>query len=130
MYNKNDDAVTYEFGYGLSYGNYEYRSIQRSNTVSSDKLFTVTVEVANLTDKEHYEVVQLYTQAVDSFYGNAAAKKQLISFEKVLVPAASSAYVELTVDPQDLAVYTAQNQDLTVISGKYKLMAGSSSDNI
>ncbi len=84
-------------GYGLSYGNYEYRSIQCSNTVSSDKLFTVTVEVANLTDKEHYEVVQLYAQAVDSPYGNAAAKKQLISFEKVLVPAASSAYVELTV---------------------------------
>lgn len=130
MYNKNDDAVTYEFGYGLSYGDYEYRSIQCSNNASSDKPFTVTVEVANLTNKEHYEVVQLYAQAVDSPYGDAEAEKQLIAFEKVLVPAASSAYVELTVDPQDLVVYTAQNQDLTVLSGKYKLMAGSSSENI
>ena len=81
MYLDNNDAVTYEFGYGLT-------------------------------------------------YGDAAPKKQLVAFEKVSVPAASSTAVELTVDLKDFAVYSGADQDLTVLSGEYTLMAGRSSEDI
>lgn len=123
------DYVTYEFGYGLSYGEVEYRNIEAPATVNADGTFTVTVEVANLGQEPTTEVVELYIAAKDSPYGDAAPEKQLVAFEKVEVPAVGSAFVDLTVDPKDFAVYTADNQDLTVLSGKYTLMAGRSSEN-
>lgn len=130
MYLDNNDAVTYEFGYGLTYGDVEYRSISAPDSVSADEPFTVTVEVANLGQDKTTEVVELYIAANDSPYGDAAPKKQLVAFEKVSVPAASSTEVELTVDPKDFAVYSGADQDLTVLSGEYTLMAGRSSEDI
>ena len=88
------------------------------------------MEVANLGQEPTTEVVELYIAAKNSPYGDAAPEKQLVAFEKVEVPAVSSAFVDLTVDPKDFAVYTADNQDLTVLSGSYTLMAGRSSENI
>lgn len=130
MYLNNSDAVTYEFGYGLTYGDVEYRSISAPDSVSADEPFTVTVEVANLGQDKTTEVVELYIAANDSPYGDAGPKKQLVAFEKVSVPAASSTEVELTVDPKDFAVYSGADQDLTVLSGEYTLMAGRSSEDI
>lgn len=130
MYLDNNDAVTYEFGYGLTYGDVEYRSISAPDSVSADEPFTVTVEVANLGQDKTTEVVELYIAANDSPYDDAAPKKQLVAFEKVSVPAASSTEVELTVDPKDFAVYSGADQDLTVLSGEYTLMAGRSSEDI
>ena len=130
MYLDNNDAVTYEFGYGLTYGDVEYRSISAPDSVSADEPFTVTVEVANLGQDKTTEVVELYIAANDSPYGDAGPKKQLVAFEKVSVPAASSTEVELTVDPKDFAVYSGADQDLTVLSGEYTLMAGRSSEDI
>ena len=125
-----NDYVTYEFGYGLSYGEVDYRSIEAPATVNADGTFTVTVEVANQGQEPTTEVVELYIAAKDSPYGDAAPEKQLVAFEKVEVPAVGSAFVDLTVDPKDFAVYTADDQDLTVLSGKYTLMVGRSSENI
>lgn len=125
-----DAYVTYEFGYGLSYGEVEYRSISAPSTVNADGTFTVTVEVANLGQTPTTEVVELYIAAKNSPYGDAAPEKQLVAFDKITVPAATSAFATLTVDPQDFAVYTATEQDLTVLSGSYTLMAGRSSENI
>ena len=130
MYLNNNDAVTYEFCYGLTYGDEEYHSISAPDSVSADEPFTVTVEVANLGQDKTTEVVELYIAANDSPYGDAAPKKQLVAFEKVSVPAASSTEVELTVDPKDFAVYSGADQDLTVLSGEYTLMAGRSSEDI
>lgn len=130
MYLDNNDAVTYAFGYGLTYGDVEYRSISAPSTVEAGEPFTVTVEVANLGQEKTTEVVELYISADDSPYGDAAPSKQLVAFEKVSVPAASSTEVELTVDPQDFAVYSGADQDLVVLSGSYTLMAGRSSADI
>lgn len=125
-----DAYVTYEFGYGLSYGEVEYRGISAPSTVNADGTFTVTVEVANLGQTPTTEVVELYIAAKNSPYGDAAPEKQLVAFDKITVPAATSAFATLTVDPQDFAVYTATEQNLTVLSGSYTLMASRSSENI
>lgn len=129
LYDDSSDVV-YEFGYGLSYSEFEIRSMNAPRSVSADGTFQVDVEVANLTATPGYAVVQLYIKQNDSPYGDAAPLKQLVAFEKVYVGSATSATATLTVDPQDFAVYTADNQDLTVLSGSYTLMAGVSSDLI
>ena len=130
LYDDSSSDIVYEFGYGLSYSEFEIRSMQAPRSVSADGTFQVTVEVANLTATPGYAVVQLYIKQNDSPYGDAAPLKQLVAFEKVWVPAVTSATATLTVDPQDFAVYTADDQDLAVLSGSYTLMAGLSSDLI
>lgn len=129
LYDNSDDVV-YEFGYGLSYSDFEIRSMKAPRSVSADGTFQVTVEVANLTATPGYAVVQLYIKQNDSPYGDVAPLKQLVAFEKVYVDAVTSTTATLTVDPQDFAVYTADDQDLAVLSGSYTLMAGLSSDLI
>lgn len=58
--------MTYEFGYGLSYGEVDYRNIEAPATVNADGTFTVTVEVANQGQEPTTEVVELYIAAKDS----------------------------------------------------------------
>lgn len=129
MYNHGNNVV-YEFGYGLSYSDFEIRSFEVPASVNAGETFQAEVEVANLSATPGYAVVQLYMTADDSPYGDAAPAKQLVGFAKVWVPAVTSATATITVDPADFAVYTADAQDMTVLSGAYTLMAGQSSENI
>lgn len=129
MYNQGENVI-YEFGYGLSYSDFEIRSFKAPASVNAGETFQAEVEVANLSNTPGYAVVQLYIAANDSPYGDAAPAKQLVGFAKVWVPAVTSATATITVDPADFAVYTADKQDMTVLSGSYTLMAGQSSDLI
>lgn len=129
MYNQGENVV-YEFGYGLSYSDFEIRSFKAPASVNAGETFQAEVEIANLSDIPGYAVVQLYIAAENSPYGDAAPSKQLVGFAKVWVPAVTSTTATITVDPADFAVYTADNQDMTVLSGTYTLMAGQSCDLI
>ncbi len=50
----------YEFGYGLSYTNFEYSNLQVPESISAGKEFTVSASVTNTGSMEGNEVVQLY----------------------------------------------------------------------
>lgn len=128
-------AVTYPFGYGLSYTSFE----QRITDFSDDgEEIIVTVEVKNTGGVDGKEVVQLYYSApytqTDRQYGIEKAAKNLAVFKKVSVEAGESVTVKLGILKEDMAsyCYTRANEDGTVGSyfleeGTYRIILGKNS---
>ncbi|MFC4321438.1 glycoside hydrolase family 3 protein [Litchfieldia salsa] len=125
-----DAPVTYEFGYGLSFSNFEYSDFTVSKNVNSNKPFDVSVKVKNAGTVNTSEVVQLYINNTDSAYGEYAPQKQLVAFEKVQIAPGETKAVTLTVDPNDFAIWDVNLGDFIVESGQYNLMVGTSSEDI
>lgn len=125
-----DADVTYEFGYGLSYSDFEYGDLTAPIAASSEAPFDVTVEVTNTGSIDTSEVVQLYVKNDQSAYGSYAPKKQLVAFEKIQLAAGEQKTVTLTVNPKDFAVWDVNRGEFVVEDGSYSLMVGASSENI
>jgi beta-glucosidase len=58
------------------------------------------------------------------------AEKELKAFKKVMVPAGKEVMVTLTVPVKDLAYYNEQSKKWVIEPGNYKLLAGTSSQDI
>ena len=124
----NAEHVTWPFGYGLSYSNFEYSNFTAPEAVTADGPFEVTVDVTNSGSVDTSEVVQLYISNQASGYADAVPLKKLVSFEKVFIPAGETAAVTLTVDPADIALWDVNAEDYTVETGEYTLTVSDSSD--
>ncbi len=125
-----DASLTYEFGYGLSYSDFEYSNVNVPSNVTSEEPFDVSIQVTNTGSVDTSEVVQLYSKNNDSAYSDYSAKKQLIAFEKANIAAGETKTVTLTVDPDDFAVWDVNKGELVVEDGSYTLMVGASSEEI
>ncbi|MFA9457976.1 glycoside hydrolase family 3 C-terminal domain-containing protein [Halalkalibacter sp. AB-rgal2] len=125
-----DAPLTYEFGYGLSYSEFEYSNFAVPSQVSGEEPFDVTVNVRNTGDVKTSEVIQLYIKNNESAYGDYAPQKQLVAFEKVEVTPGETAQVTLTIDPKDFAIWDVNIGDFIVEKGSYTLMVGQSSESI
>jgi beta-glucosidase-like glycosyl hydrolase len=121
--------VTYEFGYGLSYSEFEYSNLNVAASATAEP-FTVSVDVTNTGDVDTAEVVQFYISNNDSAYGTAAPEKQLIGYAKVNVAAGATATATVEINPEDFAIWDVNRGDFIVEDGTYTLMAGKSSDVI
>jgi beta-glucosidase len=130
-YMYNDGKVTYPFGYGLSYSNFEYSKLKIPGSIDASKgKFNVRVDVTNTGNVNTSEVVQLYISANNSPYGEYAPKKQLVSFEKVTLNAGEKKTVTLEVDPTDFAIWNTNKSKFTVITDTYTFSLGKSSEDI
>ncbi|MCD8093068.1 MAG: glycoside hydrolase family 3 C-terminal domain-containing protein [Bacteroides sp.] len=120
-------AVSYPFGYGLSYTTFEYAN----PAIKADKdAYTVTVEVKNTGKAAGKEVVQLYVSAPGSDTMDKP-EKELKAFAKTkeLQPG-ETATVTLKVNAADLASYDAASSSWVVDGGTYKFLIGASSRDI
>lgn len=112
-----EKVVTYPFGYGLSYSEFEYSDMQV--TENDDATYTVTVDVTNTSDTDGKEVVQVYLQkpytAKDIKNGVEKAAVELIGFTKVEVPANDTVPATITVREKYFAAYDANVEKTYVI---------------
>ena len=112
-----EKVVTYPFGYGLSYSEFEYSNMQV--TENDDATYTVTVDVTNTSDTDGKEVVQVYLQkpytAKDIENGVEKAAVELIGFTKVEVPANDTVPATITVREKYFAAYDANVEKTYVI---------------
>ncbi len=122
--------VTYEFGYGLSYSQFQYNDFKVPNNINHKKKFNVSVNVKNSGSVKTSEVVQLYIKNNNSAYGDFAPLKQLVGFEKVQIAPGETKKVTLTVDPETFNVWDVNKNDFIVEDGQYTLMIGTSSEDI
>lgn len=122
-----DRQVSYPFGYGLSYATFEYINpmIKAENGI-----YTITLNVKNISNYPGKEVVQLYVSAPNAEKTNKPAK-ELKAFAKTkeLQPG-ESVTVTLTVKASELASYNEESSSWIVDEGNYAFLLAASSRDI
>jgi beta-glucosidase len=123
-----DEASTplFPFGYGLSYGRFEYAeltvdqpSVTRSGTV------TVSVEVTNTADREADEVVQLY---IHQRSGSASRPvRELKGFRRVTLAAGESRMLQFPVRQDERRYWIAAARDWVSDSSIFDVWVGADS---
>lgn len=117
----------YNFGYGMSYSEFDYLSctLEAKEYSVEDDVISAEVEVENVSDRDGKEVVQLYVR--DLLSSVATPVRQLKAFRKVEVPAHGRVKVRLEVPVDELALYD-QKMRRVVEPGEFEIQVGSSSD--
>lgn len=126
-----DKEVSYPFGYGLSYTDFEFSNfnISQAAITPNDKI-TISVDVTNIGAVDGDEVVQIYVKTVDSPADVKRPIKRLKGFERVTIPAGETKTVEIPIDCADLWFWDEENDKITFDMGKYVFEIGSSSQDI
>ena len=119
---KNDYAVSYPFGYGLSYTHYQYENVR---VEQYDGKIVVSVDVQNVGDMAGEEVVQLYIGYRHSVVERH--KKDLRGFSRVHLAPGERKTVTISIDPQQLAYYSIDEKQFVVEKTDYIAMIGASS---
>ena len=115
----------YAFGFGLSYTSFGYgEGSLNKQSMKKDGKVTLTVPVTNTGKVAGAETVQVYVQAIDN---PDAPIKALKGFQKVQVAPGATAKVSVTLDGSAFEYYDAAVDGLSVKSGKYRILYGSSS---
>lgn len=95
----NDPA--YPFGYGLSYSEFSYGPVAvSSNEFAAGKPLEASVEVANVSDVDGLETVQLYVCDIAARVSRPI--RQLKDFKRVRIAAGETVTVRFTLDEADV----------------------------
>jgi beta-glucosidase len=127
-YNTFNVKPAYEFGYGLSYTNFNYGNIKVSSPVIN-KILTVTVDVTNTGKVAGKEVAQLYIAAPTGKLDKPSA--ELKGFAKTgLLQPGQTEKVTFTITESDLASFNTNSTAWIADAGMYTIKIGASSLNI
>ena len=120
-------AVSYPFGFGLSYTTFEYSDAKINKKGDG---YEVTVTVKNSGEFDGKEVVELYISAPDNKAANKPAK-ELKAYAKTrnLKPGEKET-VKLFVKTEDLASFDEAASAWVVSGGEYQFLVGASSQDI
>lgn len=122
-----DPTALYEFGYGLSYSEFEFSDISASETnVTDSDTVTISVTVSNNSERDGAEVVQLYVK--DMVASVDVARFQLKGFKKVMVEAGGSQTVDIDLAVADWGLWN-RKMEYVVEPGDFTVFVGSSSEN-
>ena len=118
----------WEFGFGLSYTSFEYSNLQITpGAVGPYGDVLVSADVKNVGERKGNEVVQLYIR--DEISSVTRPVKSLRGFEKVLLDPGEQNTIRFRLTHDDLSFYN-QNMEQVVEPGTFKVMIGSSSEDI
>ena len=119
--------VQWQFGYGLSYTEFEYSGLELSSSeIRPGESVRVSVSVTNKGTIDGEEVVQMYVG--DDFSSETRPVKELKGFRRVALKAGETARVEFEIGTDDLSYYGSGGR-LLLEPGKFTVMVGSSSMN-
>ncbi|MBT8099333.1 MAG: fibronectin type III-like domain-contianing protein, partial [Gammaproteobacteria bacterium] len=116
----------FPFGYGLSYGNFEYRNIGvGAAEIRLGDSIVVSADLTNTGDVAAEEVVQLY---VRDLVGNVTRPvRELKGFQRVRLEPGQTERIEFRLHSDDLAFY-GRNMTLITEPGEFHVWIGGSSD--
>jgi len=125
------DPVSYPFGYGLSYTDFEYSRLRISDTrLSANDEFEVKVDVTNTGTVAGDEVVQLYATTPDAAPELERPIKRLIGFEKVSLEPGETKTVSMWIDVPDLAFFNVDEGAYEVDSGRYGIQVSNDAADV
>ena len=119
----------YPFGHGQSYARFAYTDLKVDrDRVRPGEELEVTVEVANVSERDGVEVVQLYSHQCGSRVKQPL--RQLRGFEKIRLAAGEKRTVGFTVAVDDLAHWDNVSGRMIVEKSRQRLMVGRSATDI
>lgn len=125
---RNNIPVSFPFGFGLSYTDFNINNVQTDKKVyGANDVIKVTCKVANVGKMKGGEAVQVYVG-----FENAKVErpvKALKGFEKVYLEAGKSQNVTIEVPVKELAYWDVASQSWKVEHIDYTLYVGNSSRN-
>src|SRR5206468_7757915 len=127
-YNTFHVKPAYEFGYGLSYTDFDYSNIKLSSN-SFNKKITATVTVKNSGKAAGRETVQLYISAPAKTLDKPSEELKGFAKTKLLQPGESQT-ITFEIDGEDLASFDTNKESWIAEPGSYTLKIGASSENI
>lgn len=123
-----DVEPAYEFGYGLSYTDFEYGPVELSSNEFNGEI-TATIEITNSGEVAGKEAVQLYLSAPEGGLDKPAF--ELKAFDKTdLLEPGESEELEFTIIPDLLTSYDADQSAWVAAAGEYEVRIGASSGDI
>jgi len=116
----------FPFGFGLSYGRFEYADLTVARPViTTGGTVTVSVTVTNTADREADEVVQLY---LHQQRGSASRPvRELKGFRRVTLAAGESRVVEFSVGPNERRYWNAAVRDWVTDPSSFDVWVGGDS---
>lgn len=126
------EKVQYEFGYGLSYTNFDIKTKNAKTLIKDgDEYIQIEVDVTNIGDQfKGKEVVQVYYEAPQGLLGKPA--KELVAFEKtnLLSPGETQrltiSYLVTKMSSYDDGGYTGHGSSYVLEEGAYYIHVGNS----
>ena len=127
-YNTFNIKPAYEFGFGLSYTNFEYSTLKLSGKTFNGKMIA-TIDIKNTGKSAGKEVVQVYITAPSSKLDKPAAELKAFGKTNLLQPGQQQTLrFELTA--KDIASFETKSTSWIAEAGKYIVKVGTSSENI
>ena len=125
-FDRYDIDVMYEFGYGLSYTDFEYKDISVKKISELD--YEVSYTIKNVGDVDAKEVSQLYIRDVLSMV--IRPYKELKHFSKDFIKAGEEKKVTFKLSKRDFAFFDVNTKDWYVENGHFEILIGASSKDI
>jgi len=120
--------TAYEFGYGLSYTQFEYSNIQLSSKEFNNEI-TVKMTVKNTGKKEGKEAVELYLHAPNIEIEKPVQELKGFAKTRILKPGESQE-ISFTLDARSLASFWTNISSWVAEKGTYEVRIGASSKDI
>jgi beta-glucosidase len=118
----------FEFGYGLSYTNFEYADLEiNKQKLQLNDTITVRFKITNTGKFAGEEVVQLYLR--DKIASVVRPVKELKGFQKIYLMPGESKTISFNIDKEKLSFYNQQMQWVAE-PGEFEVMIGASSEKI
>jgi beta-glucosidase len=130
-YDRLDQAVSYPFGFGLSYTTFEISKLYvvvNGAVQDGDLAVTVGVSVTNTGAVAGAEVVQIYVRDVESSV--ARPIRELKAFTKVDLEPGESRQVTVHLDERSFAFWSVLHGRWVVEAGDFEIAVGSSSRDL
>lgn len=124
---KYEQKISYPFGYGLSYTDYEYGNMRLSSSeVGEEDTITLYVDVTNKGERAGEEIVQAYIGYINSAVDRHV--KDLKGFKKVYLKPQETQTVSITIPVEELAYYDEENRKWCTEKIEYMAYIGKSSN--
>jgi len=112
----------YPFGFGLSYTEFAYRSL---DVQDRGDCYSMKVSVANIGDRDGEEVVQVYARFLDSEVERP--QKQLCAFKRVPINKGETKTIDLEVKKETLAYWSVEKHGWVIEDRPVEFFVGPNS---
>lgn len=118
--------VSYPFGYGLSYTDFEVSEV---TATLEDDVINVTAVVQNIGANAGKEVVQVYVAKPETAIDRAAQELKAFAKTSLLAPEATET-LNLQIPVSELSYWNEDTNNWSLEPGTYRIKVGTSSRNI